>query len=112
MRVDAVRFKRTEDADWEVGVIINEGSGNLLDHEGVVMTECWNWASLDIAMFTVPDTVDVQKPRLKKPRVDAVEAQKAVEDNLQALSRALHSQKWKNVVVLLKDALEIAEGVS
>lgn len=45
MRIERVEFTRTKGGEPELGLLINEGDGPLLDAKGVAVTEggCWDY---------------------------------------------------------------------
>lgn len=39
MRIASVKFKRTKDSPWEEGVVVNDGSGPIIDLDGKVIPD-------------------------------------------------------------------------
>lgn len=56
LRIESVVFKRTENSEWEVGIIINEGTGLLLDYAGKPVDECWNWKRDNRHVMTIENS--------------------------------------------------------
>ncbi len=56
MRIETVRFQRKENSEWEFGIIINEGSGPLIDSKGNVVPvepQIWKWTRINDHVMTV-----------------------------------------------------------
>lgn len=42
-----VRFKREEKSDWEMGILLNEGSLGIIDQYGEKVGTCWDYANMN-----------------------------------------------------------------
>jgi len=52
MHICKVRFRRKKDDPEELGLLINDGEGPILDKDGRAIEECWNYNRLDY-LFSV-----------------------------------------------------------
>ena len=54
LRIETCEFKRVGSANWEQGVIVNEGNGPIIDLDGkVVQGAIYNWRERSAHVMTV-----------------------------------------------------------
>lgn len=54
LRIETIVFQRKSGADWEDGIIVNEGTGPIIDMDGqVVPAPVMDWKPRPIQLMTV-----------------------------------------------------------
>lgn len=54
IRVDHCEFLRESSSDWEDGIIVNEGMGPIVDVNGEIVKDVWNYRVTHRHVMTVP----------------------------------------------------------
>ena len=65
-RIQSVMFTRTEDAEPEPGLLINEGSGPILDAHLDPVPECWDYRTDSLLDLEVSHIFREPNPRRRK----------------------------------------------